>query len=318
MKTLNKILLLLIISTLVISCDDILEENITNEMVHVISPSEGTNVKGNTVQFNWEPLDGADEYRVQIMNNNQSLEVDSLINSKTNFSHILSSGHYQWRIRGENFAYTTPFTFPVKFSVETSEDLSNQSVALSTPSSNLYTNNTNFIFTWEMISTAKTYGFELIKNLNGEQTLIQQPELSSTNFKVEPDVFDEDAEYIWKVKAANETSETAYSQRSLFIDRVAPNQPALASPSDGGATTKTVSFNWANGADSGNVKSAITNTIQISSDIDFNNIINTSNTGNNTYQYVFINSGTYYWRVKATDAAANKSDFSIVRSILVE
>lgn len=317
MKTLNKAFLLILLFLFITSCDDILEEDISDDNIQIIYPREGTVNDGNTVQFSWKHLTGADDYRIQIINENQVVVLDSLVSSNV-FNYVIDPGNYDWHVRGENFAYSTLYSFPVNFTVQTSDDLSKQNVILSTPSINHYTNNTDFIFTWEGISSAATYTYELIKNLNGEQTLIQQPGILVTSFSANSSTFDEDAEYIWRVKAINATSETIYSQRSLFIDRISPNQPSLTSPVDQIVTANTVVFNWTNGTDSGNVKSSISNTLQISTDIDFNTLVHTSNTSNNTYQYVFNDAGTYYWRVKAVDASTNESDFSIVRSVVVE
>lgn len=317
MKTQNIKLLILISMTLMLSCDDILEEDITNDLVQTISPIEGVIIEGNTIQFSWRALDGADDYRIQIIKSNQGYEIDSLVTTNT-FTYIIDPGAYQWRVRGENFAYKTAFTFPINFSAQLSDDLSNQSVSLLTPTPDIYTNNANLTFTWAKLEHADTYNFDLVKKIGGEQTVFQQTDITSTSLNMDAAIFDEDAEYIWKVKGVNLSSETEFSKQSLFIDRDAPNQPALTTPADEGITTKTVTFNWTNGSDNGNVKSEITNTIEIASDVDFNTVIHTASTLNNTIQYEFDEAGTYYWRIKATDDAGNQSDYSIVRSIEVE
>ena len=318
MRTLNKTLKMLVFSTLIFSCDDILEDDITDDVVEIISPSEDLIINGNTVQFSWQVLDGADRYRIQIIKSNQVYEVDSLVTTNT-FKYVLNSGNYQWRLRAENFAYISNYTFPIRFFVETSEDLTNQNVSLLTPSIDYYTNNPSLIFTWEKINSANTYSYELVKKLNGDQTILQQPDLTVNSYTIDPLKLDEDAEYIWKIKAVNSNSETVFSNRSIFIDRVSPNQPVLSSPNDQGtSTSKTVSFNWINGTDSGNLNSTITNMIEITNDTNFNNIMHSATTGNNTYQFTFSNSGTYYWRVKAKDKAGNESDYSVVRSITVQ
>ncbi|MEP1490163.1 MAG: hypothetical protein ABJK28_17220 [Algibacter sp.] len=317
MKIINNTFLVAILLLLSCACDDILEDDITNDNVQIAFPIEGSLIDGNVVQFSWQDLDGADNYRLQIIKSNQLLEVDSLITANT-FDYTLSPGTYQWRIKGVNFAYETAYIFPINFSTQSSSNLTDQDVALLSPSIDLYTKNINTIFTWSKLASATSYNFELIKNLGGEQTIFQQADILSGTLTLEASLFDEDAEYIWKVKALNETSETTNALRSLFLDRVIPSQPGLTSPTDQDTVTTTVTFNWTNGADSGNVKSSITNTIEIASDVDFNTITHSETTSNNTVQYEFTSTGTYYWRVKAIDAASNTSDYSIVRSIIVE
>ncbi len=317
MKKPTKILTILSLLIIFCACDDILEEDIGNDAVVLIAPAEGDTIEGNTVNFSWQTLDGADNYRIQVLTDNQVFEVDSLLLTN-HFEYILNPGDYQWRVRGENFAYQSPYTFSTGFSVVTSNDLSGQNVGLQTPSIDFYTNDTNIIYTWDAIANADSYSFELIKNLNGQLTVFQEQGLTVTNINVDATTYDEDAEYIWKVKAVNASSETPFSERSLFIDREIPSQPNLVEPTDMEITTTIVNFNWTNGTDTGNVQSAIANTVEIASDIDFNTIIQTDSTTNNTYQYTFGSIGTYYWRVKAIDAAGNESDNSIVRTLIVQ
>ncbi|WP_346882335.1 hypothetical protein [uncultured Algibacter sp.] len=316
MKTLNRILTLLLL-ILSCSCDDILEEDITDDTIQTTFPTEGIIVEGNITQFTWQNLDGADNYRVQVLNENQIVEVDSLVTVNT-ASLTLEPGTYQWRVRGENFAYNTSYSFPVNFSTQASTNLDDQEVSLLSPSNNLYSKNINTIYTWTRLASATSYNFELVKKLNGEQTIFQETEVTNGNITLDATLFDEDAEYIWKVKALNATSESQFSQRSFFLDRVAPNQPSLASPTDQDTTTTMVTFNWVNGTDTGNVESEITNTIDIANDSDFNSIIFSVETLNNSVDYEFDSVGTYYWRIKAIDAATNESDYSIVRSLVVE
>jgi hypothetical protein len=299
------------------ACDDILEEDITGDSIQVVSPLEGTIIEGNNVQFSWQHLDGADDYRVQVLSDNQIVVLDSLV-SENQIEYSLNEGNYQWRVKGENFAYETEYTFPINFSVEVSEDLSNQNVVLATPSDNLYTNDPNITFTWNAITSADSYTFEVIRINNGETTIYQELGISATSISIDPSLFDVDAEYIWKIKAVNNSSETPYSERTMFIDRIAPNIPALNTPSDNSINTSLVTFNWTNGTDTGNIQSAITNTIEIASDINFNTILISDDTTNNTYQHTFSNASSYYWRVRAYDSAGNVSDNSITRTLTVE
>jgi len=317
MKKAIKIIVVLL-SVFNFSCDDILEEDISDDNLQIISPTEGAVIEGNIVQFSWQELDGADDYRIQISNSNQALVVDSLSTS-SNFNVALNPGHYQWRVKGENFAYSTQYTFPVNFSVEASDNLTTQNIILSTPSNNFYTNDTNFILTWQAITSADYYSLDLVKLIGGEETILQETNINATSFTIPSSLFDEDSEYVWKIKAVNSTSETNYTQRSIFIDRQSPNQPSLVSPSDMEVfLTSIINFNWTNGTDTGNVQSATTNTIEISTDINFSSLLVTEDLQNNSYQYTFDNSGSYYWRIKTFDSSGNVGDYSIVRSLTID
>src|SRR5690606_13967275 len=130
-------------------------------------------------------------------------------------------------------------------------------------------------------------------------------------------LYDEDAEYRWRVKGVNETSETEFTSRSIFIDTQIPNIPSLDSPADeSSSVTRTIIFNWDNGTDAGNVKSETTGTVEIASDENFNTVIATGE-GGDSYQHTFENPGIYFWRVMAADEAGNTSDYSKVWKITV-
>jgi hypothetical protein len=318
----NSIKLFSVLSLLFfMSCDDILEENISDDLVTPITPTSASIVTTNVVNFAWNTIDGADEYRLQVLDNDQNnlIVLDSLV-SETSFQHPLDPGSYEWRIRGENFAYETAYSFPISFSVLASSDLTNQSVILNTPTTNLYTNSTNILFTWNDLQFADSYEFELIKNLNGQTTVQQQTGITETNYSVNSTVYDVDAEYVWKVKAVNTTTETTFTTRSIYIDREAPNQPSLVSPNDDEIITEIdIDFNWTLGQDSGNVQSEIVSILEIAQDANFNTIIETITIPNGASQQVSIaNIGTYYWRVRAKDTAQNVSAYSISRTFTTE
>ncbi len=306
---------------LFLSCDDILEENLTDDLVTPIAPTEGSIITNNLVNFSWNPLEGADDYRLQLSNASQNnvILLDSLIHG-TSFQYPLEPGTYQWRIRGENFAYETAYSFPVVFTIEASSDLANQTLILNTPTDNLYTNNSNLLFTWNDLQYADSYTFELVKNLNGQTTVAQQSGINATNYSVNASIFDVDAEYIWKVKAVNSTSETIYTSRSIYLDRQAPNQPSLVSPADEESIIGTmVDFNWTVGQDSGNIQSEVNSILEIAQDANFNTIIeNLTITNGSAQQITIANLGTYYWRVKTNDAAGNSSSYSVSRSFTTE
>lgn len=303
------------------SCDDILEENITDDLVTPITPTSESIIANNVVNFAWNAMDGAENYRLQVLDATQNhlIVLDSLV-SETSFQHPLDPGSYEWRIRGENFAYQTAYSFPISFSVIASSDLTNQSVILNTPTANLYTNSTNILHTWNELPFADSYTFELIKNLNGQTTVAQQTGITATNYSVNASVFDVDAEYIWKVKAVNATTETVFTSRSIYVDRVAPNQPTLVTPTDNEIITElNIDFSWTLGQDSGNVPSEVVSILEIALDANFNTIIETITVNNGTSQQVSIpNIGTYFWRVRAKDAAQNVSSYSIPRTFTTQ
>src|SRR5690606_37318829 len=228
MKTGIRFLYLLMVITLV-GCEDILEEDISGDMVQLIFPLEGAEVANNVVNFQWISLRGADSYRIQIYNSGQGLVLDA-VTEGANFVYPLNSGEYQWRIKGKNFAYQTEYTFPVTFSVVETDNLTNQVILLSTPQTGIYTNTINLSYSWAALSAAESYYFS-VNNTANNSVAYEQGGLTESMITLNGQTA-ADGQYSWKVKAINETSQTAFFSRNLFLDTVVPNVPQNNAPAN--------------------------------------------------------------------------------------
>jgi hypothetical protein len=306
MKTINKIILFSL-ATVVLSCDDIFEEDITNNTVQIISPLNEEIIESNVVNFQWNSLKGADKYHVQVYGANQAIVLDSLVN-QTNLSYPLTQGTYQWRVRGENFAYQSTYSFPTRFSTVVSNDLTNQQVVLSSPQNDTFVNFTNVTLNWQSLANASSYSVEVINITNGQQIYLNA---AITGISVTLNVPNlSDGAYEWRVKAKNTTTETKqYSARKFSIDTVIPNQPQNGTPANNSVQiiNQPITFNWTIAMDSGAVQSPISYKIEFANDLNFTTISQISNTNSPTFQQTFSTAGTFYWRVKAVDQAANTS-----------
>jgi hypothetical protein len=313
MKTFLKPFYFTLLLLTVISCEDILEEDITNDIINPISPTEGTVVESNIVNFQWNILDGADNYRVQLFDNNGVIVLDSVV-SQTNLTHPVSSGDYKWRVRGENFGYQSTYSLPVSFSVIESTNLTTQQVILSSPSNSFYTNTNSINLAWQDLAPADTYNIEIINVTNGSSIVYQQSGIANTVLNLSNMVFSTDGEYIWKVKAVNTTSATPFSSRTIFIDRTAPNQPQLGLPANNSTQliNQALTFNWTTAADSGTIQSALSYVIEFSNSNTFATLTQSSNASTNSLQQTFTAVGDHYWRVKTLDAAGNVSSYSTI------
>lgn len=313
---------LVIMSFSLWSCDDVLEEDITDDNMTIVSPLEGTVINTNITSFQWNALDGADEYRVQVSNSISTIVVDSLV-STTSLNYSLTPGTYSWRVKGKNFAYETAYTFPVNFTVEASDDLTGQTVVLLTPSDNIYFNSpTGIQVSWETIAGADSYTFSLDRNLSGSVTsLYTEPNITVSPYTINDTYITDDAEYIWKIKALNSTTttETPFSSRSFFLDTQVPNTPVSTNPADNASETISteVIFVWDNGTDTGTIQSPVTSTLEIASDIGFNTIVQTYPVSNNTQGHTFTAAGDYFWRIKNADEAGNESGYSATRKVVI-
>ncbi len=104
-----------------LACDDIVEvDDISNKTVEALAPSNNVIVTSTTVNFAWENLEDADNYKIQIakpsFESAQEIILDSIVTINSH-SKTLENGDYQWRVKAINTEFETPFT-TLSFSVE--------------------------------------------------------------------------------------------------------------------------------------------------------------------------------------------------------
>lgn len=113
----KKILWLLVVVFVVHACDDIIEvEDISDRTVTLVAPTNGAILNAATIHFDWESVEDAENYRIQIATPNfeaplQIVEDATVADSiSTTFSTSLDTGVYQWRVRAQNSDYHTNYT----------------------------------------------------------------------------------------------------------------------------------------------------------------------------------------------------------------
>lgn len=99
------------------SCEEFINEiNIENDQIDLVAPFNGANLSEGVIQFDWLSLEGASSYHIQVAQPNfqipEQIIWDEVVQDSigTNTSVDLSAGTYQWRVRGENSAYSSPYT----------------------------------------------------------------------------------------------------------------------------------------------------------------------------------------------------------------
>lgn len=117
-----KLLLLFLIGIGIFSCEDIIEvPDISDQSVEILAPLDNSQLDTLNINFNWNFVEDAEQYRFQIaepsfMEAEQFLvdelinEVDSL-NTGNNFNYeFATDGDYEWRVKALNSAYETSYT----------------------------------------------------------------------------------------------------------------------------------------------------------------------------------------------------------------
>lgn len=124
----RKSLLLFVLIIGLVSCEDILEvTDISEQQVTLLAPTNGSVVTDSLVNFNWNGVDEANSYLIQVatpnFSNASQLVLDSIITIDSSFvgtriSKPLSNNGYEWRVKALNSDFETDFS-QSEFSVET-------------------------------------------------------------------------------------------------------------------------------------------------------------------------------------------------------
>jgi hypothetical protein len=153
-------------------------------------------------------------------------------------------------------------------------------------------------------------GLKTISNITG--TSIQVDLVSSTA-------------YYWRIKAVDdEQNESAYSDVSVFytdgyrVGNQIPSAPVLMSPTNNFlCSVNNVDFGWEASTDGDG--DAITYTIEVTKDEQFNSIdVTIGNISSTLKQIDLLRATTYYWRVKATDETNESSAYSSIYKFYTE
>ena len=200
------------------SCEEILfEQDISRETVTLIAPANNTEIEANSVRFNWESIEGATNYEIQIATPNFANANQLVLNTVTDSTFYqveLIENEYQWRVRAQNSGYATAYSL-AKFKVVPITNFSNNTVILLSPSNGLITNEDSFNIKWEEVLEATQYRIQILDE-NGEP--IQSETTSETNL----DITFPEGSLQWQVRAEKDSEFTLYSSRNILVDKTPP------------------------------------------------------------------------------------------------
>ncbi len=214
----------LFLGVLFCGCEEIIGiPDISDSRVVLVAPGDSVQVNQNILNFTWETVDEATKYQVQVATPNfgastaVQVVADSTLTGTTFTSNALTPGSYQWRVRGINDGFETPYSTRNFFVNDSVPDISQSLVTLIAPANNITTTDTILTFTWESLPGAVDYKLQLARPSFAEEESIQvvaDTALTGTSYQSgDLDI----SNYEWRVKARNSSSETQYTTRSFEI-----------------------------------------------------------------------------------------------------
>lgn len=292
------------------SCEEVLfEQDISEDRLTLIAPANHTEIEANSVRFNWESLEGATNYEIQIATPNFANANQLVLNTVTDstFYQIeLIENQYEWRVRAQNSGYATPYS-SAKFIVIPITNFSNNNVILLSPANGLITNEDIHNLKWEEVPEATQYTIQVLDE-NGEP--IQSETTTETNL----DITFPEGSVQWQVRAEKDNEYTLYSSRNILVDKTAPNIPTLTAPTDEQILTNPlVSFDWTRTLIEGSVEF---DSIYIYRNLNLTDLV-LKDEVIAPFETTLDTNETYYWYMKAFDEAGNESDDSTIFSFTI-
>lgn len=279
-------------------CSDLLEEDLTGFGVVLVAPPDGYSTTSNLVTFRWEAVPHALNYRIQIATPDFANPVlylhDSLTSSAT-FTTALDPGDYQWRVRAENPNSNTSY-YQRNLVVGEAATLEGLTPILSGPGSGTVISDDPITFTWQALSGADDYRFELRTGSQAGE-LVNAQIVSGTTLTLS-DIAE--GSYAWGIQAQNTTSTSDYSYRILTVDRTAPSAPVLTAPAEAALLPNApFTLQWQSGTNAGN-GSADSVFVLDNAQQQVRALPSLSQSYTDS-----LGTGMYSWYVRTTDAAGN-------------
>ena len=308
----KKISGLLVLSLLFVfySCEEILlEEDLSGSKVELLAPSEGTEVATSNVTFNWTVAEGATAYQFQIATPNfdapQQIVVDTIVEENAS-SEELRGGSYEWRVRAFNSGFTTNYV-SAEFTVKTTEDFSEQQVKLFSPSNNFLSSSDDIVLNWGEVEGANVYRVQVLQN----EKVVVEKTTSETHLSMS---FPK-GQSTWRVRAENDSRNSLFSERIVFVDTKAPESPTLLRPADkANVSLPTVTFEWERNSVSGSEE---IDSLFVFKDLELKDLV-VKKRVTTSYVTTLDREETYYWFMRSYDAAGNVGERSEVFSFTIE
>ncbi|HEX8514830.1 MAG TPA: hypothetical protein VF868_01435 [Bacteroidia bacterium] len=306
----NKFLfsLLALSSLLLYSCEEFIETDLSKKSIVIIAPADNITSSTFTPTFWWNDVKGANKYQLQIVKPDfatiQQFIVDTTVTTDR-FIYTLSPGRYQWRVRALNGSSSTEYV-TYSLTIDSTLDLSGQTMILATPSDNYYSNSFSHTFTWNVMPNASNYVFQVYTSTGTPVGAAQSVTTNST-----PYTFAAAGNYKWRIFAQNNTSNSPYKERNIIIDTTDPAIPVLIHPLANDTASNPVLLNWTSDA-SGSYDSVV-----VYADSSLVSVVDIEVTGTGSHSFTGTVGQDYYWRVITKDAAGNWSPYTLKRKFVI-
>lgn len=225
------------------------EDNISDQNIILYSPQEGISIAEEKVYFSWEPQKMASQYRLQIASPSfklaQQIIIDTLVTNSTFLINTLPQNRsYEWRVRGENENFNTPYT-SFSFNYLIAPDISKLKPEIIAPKDTLVWQENNTRFSWKDVSGASGYRFQIaLPDFDNTNQFILDTLVKGLHFENKLPLY---KKLQWRIRAENDSYHTKYvtqNLRAIDAPDISSKRVRLIAPHNN-ATLSTSSFKLA-------------------------------------------------------------------------
>lgn len=263
----------------------------------LISPKNGVNDIGETALLQWQTLQGAEKYHLQISTQadfgTPLVDADTLTQNHFTLQHPEKGVSHYWRVKALDSKGESGWSAVYNFGTEVEAPAvpvvagpQHEADGVAIP----------VVFTWKPASRAQSYQFMLAEQPDFS-VAIDSAGISDTTITISS--LKSNTEYYWRIRAVNESGASGWTSTHRF--RTTPQMPALPEmvyPENGAETELEIRFAWNEAAfteayafqlaTSENFEVLIVDSIVVQNFIDLGQLQEET---------------TYYWRIKGLNAS---------------
>jgi len=268
----------------------------------LVSPTNGSTVADLTPTFDWNDVADATSYTILVDNasnfSSPEINVSPTTSTYTPASN-LAAGTYYWKVLATNSSGSSAYS--VVWSVTLTTPLPLPDVPnLISPTDGSTVEDLTPTFDWGDAANATGYHIQISTNKQMSQ-IVYDTTTSVSNFTPPSNLAEDD--YYWWVSSTNASGEsafTAYWIVTVVAPPPPPGAPTLIAPANGSGTTDTTPyFDWSDVADALDYEILVDNNADFSSPV----INQTGITVSEFTAGSALANGTYYWKVRGTNAS---------------
>jgi predicted phage tail protein len=306
---------------LLAGCDDIIEPDISDKQLVLLTPADSSRTTSVVQTFRWEALPSARSYRVQVASPSLAAPTRYFLDSTVTpafFTTTLTPGTYQWRVQAVNGSYQTAFVAR-SFTLDTTSSLTNQTLRLEQPAANFVTNAGVIRFAWTALPMAQRYRLHITPNpLVAGAAALDSVVSNATTLSLAVPLTSQ--VYQWQLTALNATSSVESSTRSFEVDVTPPPAPSLVSPAAAATFLDLpVTLSWSRGA-----ADVVQDSVffyqpnQINLFTGFPRLSSGTTLTLATPALTLTTGSTYYWAVRSIDRAGNVGPIAVKRAFAMQ